>query len=198
MKNPGLLMDRLVQHACEQGASHAAVLPAAGIQIEDRLADLCRDPRCEAYGLAAGCPPHVGGPAELRSLLKDFHRALFFKIDVPTEILLTEERHHIYKQLHEIAAGLEQAAIDQGCTRARAFAGGSCKRIFCMDQAECRVVSANQPCRHPNHARPSMSGYGINVSGLMQAAGWQMDRITRDTSPATVPTGSVSGLVLVD
>jgi hypothetical protein len=42
-----------------------------------------------------------------------------------------------------------------------------------------------------------MSGFGINVSKLMQAAGWHLDRITRDTDPDEVPTGTVSGLVLV-
>ena len=191
------MLSQLTRLACEQGADRAAIISTTDIHVEDRLAGLCRHPQCEVYGLSASCPPHVGGPSEFRKLLAGLHWAIFFKIDVPTDILLSEERLHIYKLLHEIAAGIEQAAIDQGWPHARAFAGGSCKRIFCHDQPDCRVVDAGTPCRHPDHARPSMSGYGINVSRLMNAAGWQLNRITRDTTPESVPMGSVSGLVLV-
>ena len=191
------VLNQLTQLACEQGADRAAIISTSDIHVEDRLADLCRHPRCEVYGLSASCPPHVGGPSELRKLLAGLDWAIFFKIDVPTDILLSEERRHVYKLLHEIAAGIEQAAIERGWPNARAFAGGSCKKIFCGDHADCRVVDAGNPCRHPHHARPSMSGYGINVSRLMSAAGWQLNRITRDTTPESVPMGAVSGLVLV-
>lgn len=199
--NPGpgcpAILSQLTRLACEQGADRAAIISTTDIHVEDRLADLCRHPRCEVYGLSASCPPHVGGPSEFRKLLSGFDWAIFFKIDVPTDILLSVERRHVYKLLHEIAAGIEQTAIDRGWPNARAFAGGSCKRIFCDDQPDCRVVDVGKPCRHPRHARPSMSGYGINVSRLMSAAGWQLNRITRDTNPEAVPMGSVSGLVLV-
>lgn len=191
------LLNGLADLARELGAGQAAILHATDIVVDEGLVDFCRSPDCDAYGLAASCPPHVGGPAEFRNLLKAFDWAICFKIDVPTEILLGEERLHIYKLLHEIAAGIEQAAVNRGCPNARAFAGGSCKKIFCMDHLNCRVVYSDGPCRYPNQARPSMSGYGINVSRLMQAAGWRMDRITRTTTPDEIPMGSVSGLVLV-
>jgi len=42
-----------------------------------------------------------------------------------------------------------------------------------------------------------MSGFGINVSKMLQAAGWHMDKITCETDPDDVPMGLVSGLVLV-
>jgi predicted metal-binding protein len=191
------LLDRLVRYACEQGAGSAAIVSTTDIVVDEKLAAFCRAPACDAYGRAASCPPHVGGPTEFRKRLQVFDWAIFLKIDVPTEILLSEERLHIYKLLHEIVAGVQKAAVEQGCPEARAFAGGSCKKIFCRSQPDCRVVDRGGLCRHPDYARPSMSGYGINVGELMNTAGWHMDRITRKTDPDAVPMGSVSGLVLV-
>lgn len=43
-----------------------------------------------------------------------------------------------------------------------------------------------------------MSGFGIDVSRLMAAAGWKMNRITRTTKPDAVPTGPITALVLID
>ncbi len=42
-----------------------------------------------------------------------------------------------------------------------------------------------------------MSGYGINVSKMVQAAGWTMDRITRETDPDAISMGMLCGLVLI-
>jgi hypothetical protein len=69
--------------------------------------------------------------------------------------------------------------------------------LFCRDHIDCRVLAEGGACRNSHRARPSMSGFGINVSKLMKSAGWHLDRITRDTDPDDVPMGSVSGLVLV-
>ena len=191
------LLERLVPVACRQGASQAAVIAAADIRVDEQLASLCRAPDCDSYGLAASCPPHVGGPDEFRRLQKMFAWALFLKIDVPTEILLREERLEVYRLLHEIVSTLRQAAVDEGYGDARGFAGGSCKKIFCGDRPDCQVVDRGSPCRHPGLANPSMSGYGIDVFRLMETAGWHMDRITKKTNPEAVPMGSVAGLVLV-
>jgi len=182
--------------ACEWGASGAATVATADIVVNDAFAELCRLPDCPVYGLSAGCPPHVGGPFEMRKLLTQYKRAIALKIDVPTDILLGEERFSVYRVLHEIVAAVEQAAAGKGFSNARAFAGGSCKRIFCADHPDCSVL-AGGPCHHPDRARPSMSGYGIDVSRLMNVAGWQMSWITRNTSAEEVPMGALVGMVLV-
>ncbi len=191
------LFDRLIRLADEQGASQAVVIPTASIVVDDSLADLCRSPDCKVYGQAASCPPHVGGPSEFRKLLSHFERAIVFKIDVPTPILLSDARLPVYRRLHGVAAAIEQAAIAGGVPDARAFAGGSCKQIFCCDLPSCPVIAEASACRHPDRARPSMSGYGVDVARLMAAAGWRMDRITRETSPEAVPMGALVGLVLI-
>ena len=71
------------------------------------------------------------------------------------------------------------------------------KKSFCHNHAECRVISKKGKCRNPQHARPSMSGLGINVSKLFAAAGWtMMSTVTHDDDTTTKMT-SICGLVLV-
>ena len=190
-------LQQLSRQALQTGASRTAVIAASDIRVEDRLAAMCRPPQCDAYGLAASCPPHVGGPKEFRRLQRMFEWAIFLKIEVPTEILLSEERLAVYRLLHEIVSTVRKAAVDEGYDDARGFAGGSCRKIFCGDQPDCQVVDRGGTCRHPDRAHPSMSGYGIDVFRLMETAGWHMERITKDTAPENVPMGSVAGLVLV-
>ena len=192
-----MVLGQLTDLACRLGASAAAVISTSEISVEEDLAMLCREPQCENYGLSTSCPPYVAGPSGFRELQKKFQQAVVFKIDVPSEILLSSQRRDIFQLLHEIAAKIEQTAVNMGYPNSKAFAGGSCKKLFCEDHIDCRVLADGGACRNPDRARPSMSGFGINVSKLLQAAGWQMDRITRDTDPEVVPMGTVSGLVLV-
>ena len=192
------VVERLAGLALAMGASAAEPVSAAAIVVEDELAGFCLPPLCDGYGTSAKCPPHTSGPTGFRRLCKDYRCALVLKIEVPTEILLSHQRQEIYYLLHQIAAEVEKSARATGLPRARAFAGGCCKQIFCYDHAACRVLSGGGTCRHEEVSRPSMSGYGINVTRLVAAAGWSMDRITRDTDPDAVPTGSVTALVLID
>ena len=142
-------LDELTQLARRLGASGGAAISASEICIEDNLAKLCQDPQCENYGLSTGCPPHVPGPDGFREFQKNFQQAVVFKIDVPTEILLSSQRREIFQLLHEIAAGVEQAAVEMGYSQSRGFAGGSCKMLFCRDHADCRVLAEGDACRHP-------------------------------------------------
>jgi len=196
-KNVGASLKELVQLACRLGASDAGTVSTNNISAEDDLANMCRDSPCEHFGLSINCPPNVTGPSGFRELLKNYQQAMVFKIDVSTEILLSNERRDVFRLLHEIAANIELAAVEMGYRNPKAYAGGSCKLLFCQDQTECRVLAEDGECRYPQVARPSMSGYGINVSKLMEAAGWTMDRITRETDPDAVPMGMLCGLVLI-
>ena len=191
------VLKELTQLACQLSASDAGAISTTDISVEEDLANLCREPRCENYGLSAGCPPHVAGPAGFRKLLKTFEHAVVFKIDVPSEILLSDERRDIFRLLHEIAASIEQSAIDMGFHDSNAYAGGSCKQIFCRDHPDCRVLAENGKCRNPLFARPSMSGFGINVLKLKKAAGWMSNKTPRESDPDTVSMETVCGLVLI-
>jgi predicted metal-binding protein len=190
-------LKELTELACRLGANDAQGISTEHISVDDTLVDLCKESRCANYGLSVNCPPHVSGPSGFRELLKDYQQAVVFKIEVPTEILLSEDSRDLFIMLQEIAAAVEQSAVERGYRNSKGFAGGSCKQLFCQDHDECRVLAGEGECLHPLSARPSMSGFGIHVSGLMKAAGWSMDRITRETRPDDVSTGMLCGLVLV-
>jgi len=191
------LLKDLVKMAYRLGVSNAKIITTDMISVEDELAALCLQPRCEHYGLSRRCPPHTGGPAEFRELKKAFRKALVFKIDVNSESLLSEERRDIFQVLQGIAANLELAAIEKGYDRSRAYAGGSCKAVFCSDHACCEVLEGKGQCRNPDRSRPSMSGFGINVTKLMDAAGWSMKRIPKGPQAAGGSLATVCGLLLI-
>jgi predicted metal-binding protein len=191
------VLKELTQVACRLGANDAQVVSTAQVSVEDSLANICRESPEACYGLSVNCPPHVSGPPGFRELLKNYDQALIFKIDVPTEVFMSEERWDVFRKIQEIAAGIEASAVEMGAVASKAFAGSSCKLLFCQDYDDCRVLAEGKECRYPQKARPSMSGFGINVGKLMEAAGWRMDRITRETDPNSVPMGMVCGMVLV-
>lgn len=193
--NPQL--DQLIKLAIQSGASMAESIPVGNISAEEDLADLCRKPQCRNYGLGAGCPPHVSGPSGFRKLLENMKHAIVIRIDVPSSILFSDQRHDIVKLLHEIGANVELSAVEMGFTFSRAFAGSSCKKIFCHEHSECRVIANNGKCRNPETARPSMSGYGINVSKLMKAAGWSSKIDMNHAGPDSESMSWVAGLILI-
>ena len=187
----------LLQDAQQSGASEAKIISARDIVVDHHLADMCREPRCENYGLSKSCPPHVSGPTVFKQALEKFSQAVFFKIDVPSEILYSSERREVFQLLHEIASGIETSAVKMGFVDARAYAGGSCKKIFCHDHGECLALSEKGKCRNPQHARPSMSGFGVNVAKLFKTAGWKMNWTAHDTDSTETPMANVCGLVLI-
>lgn len=192
-----MVFQELIQSAHRLGATEAGIISTSDISVEDDLARLCHEPRCKHYGLSANCPPHVSGPSGFRKLLKNFEQALVFKIEVPSEILLSDEHDEIFRLLHEIAAAIEREAVRMGYFNSRAYAGGSCKQLFCQDHPHCRVLKEGGKCWHPDRARPSMSGFGINVSKLIRAAGWSMNRVIPEAKSITSPMGTICGLVLI-
>jgi predicted metal-binding protein len=188
---------QLIQDAQKSGASELAILSTRTIVVDDDLADSCREPRCENYGLSKSCPPHVPGPSAFRKKLEEFTQAIFFRIDVPSEIFYSSERREFFQLLHEVAAGIEKSAIEMGFPQAQAYAGGSCKKVFCHAYPECLALAGKGECRNPGFARPSMSGFGINVAKLYEAAGWTMRTTTPDVGSTKDKTASVCGLVLI-
>ncbi|MRR20366.1 DUF2284 domain-containing protein [bacterium] len=190
-------LEELIERAFELGVSDARIIPAHSLVVEDRFAEMCSSLPCPGYGLSPSCPPHAMKPAEFRALLTHFEHALVFKIDVPTEILLSDGRLDAAKRIHEISADIERLARGKGYVNSRGFAAGSCKMIFCSEQAKCLVLDENAACRFPDQARPSLSGLGVNFLELSKTLGWQFEIITKDTMPDDVPMGIMVGLVLI-
>ncbi|MFC1888391.1 DUF2284 domain-containing protein [Thermodesulfobacteriota bacterium] len=190
-------LKELIRLARGLGMSGGAAVSTRDIVIDDGLAELCRKPGCDNYGLSPSCPPHVGGPSRFRELRERFEHALVVKIDVPTEILLSVEVRDIMRLLHEIVSRVEGAAVEMGYSDSQAFAGGSCKKLFCPDHADCRILEGDGNCRNPENARPSMSGFGIDVARLMQAATWTLGETTGSEDGDGTSTAPLCGLVLV-
>jgi len=189
--------DTLIQHALALGVRDARVIAVEEISVADHLAAMCGEQRCDGYGLSANCPPHVMRPDQFRELLKQYRHALVFKFDVPTEILMSDERLEITRMLHEIAAGIEQYALENDYTKVQGLAGGSCKRLFCDEYDTCSVLTGEGDCRFPAVARPSIAGVGINFFELSKALGWQITKITTDTKSDDTPVGLLAGMVLL-
>jgi predicted metal-binding protein len=188
----------LTERALDAGATGAMIIAARDIVVRDELADRCREPGCENYGKSKSCPPNVAGPSMFRRLLEAFTQAMLFKIDVPSDILFSSERLEVFRLLHTTAAGIERSAVELGFDEARAYAGGSCKELFCPDHHECLALSEKGSCRNPEQARPSMSGFGIDVASLFKTAGWTMNWVFDDNGPTKTKMANVCGLVLID
>ena len=184
----------LLELARHLGAADAVLIEVEEIVVKDELAGMCFEPRCDGYGRSLSCPPHVGGPQAFREMMPDYEKALVFKLEVPKEVSFSFERNEVLALIHEIGAGVEKAARELGAAKARAFAGGSCKELFCADYPECRVLDEGKACRNPHLARPSMSGHGIDVGKLMETAGWPQNSVVAKEET----TATFTGLVLLE
>ncbi len=189
--------EELLTLARTLGASEAAIIDSAEIVLKDSLAALCVEPRCPNYGLASSCPPHVSGPTGFGELIAHHPHALVYKIEVDADVLLSPEVADLMRLIHEIGTSVERRALDLAYARASAFGGGSCKNLFCGEEPDCRVVDRGGDCRHPDLARPSMSGFGVDTTALMRSAGWILQRVDPGAKPPTNAMGTVCGLVLL-
>ena len=187
----------LIQQALALGAHGAATISPDQVPIQDNLADLCAELKCDGYGQSMSCPPQVAGPAWFRARLAQSALVLAFKFDVPTQILHSSQRWDLFGLLHQTAAGLEDIARQAGFENSFSLAGGSCKNIFCSSHYQCQVLSAGGPCRNPDSARPSMSGYGVNVKDLAGALNWPMESTVSDPTAGQMPTALLAGMVVV-
>lgn len=187
----------LLHFAENNGASKAARISPGSIHIENRLAAFCRSPKCPNYGRSMSCPPNVSGPAGFRKLVDMSSHAIVIRIEIDGDSLHGEQRHEVMRLLHEITAAVEKEAKRIGFPHSRAFAGGSCKMSFCAEHEQCRVLTGEGLCRHPESARPSMSGYGINVGDLMKEVGWSTDLFPPRDMDGEEQLAWVAGLVLL-
>lgn len=203
MKMENIVMSKpqlanLIQEAKKLGATSSAIISSKEIQVKNSLAALCNgEYACPNYGLAASCPPHVEGPAEFRKWQEQSKYSVTVKIELPTPVMFSDERKGVMQLLHQIVAAVEQKAVEMGFKKSKAFAGGSCKKLFCDDQEKCCVVAENGPCRHIEFARPSMSGFGIDVTQLMSSSGWSGSKAEKSNLAEKDATSWVAGLIML-
>lgn len=192
------ILERLTQEAQKLGATSSAIIASKDINIKDDLAALCNgEYTCPNYGLAASCPPNVEGPVGFKKWQAHSEYSITVKIELPTSVMFSDERNDVMKLLHQIVAAVELKAIESGLKKSKGFAGGSCKELFCEDQENCNVVTENKPCRHIESARPSMSGFGIDVTLLMKSSGWSAPIADKSNITDKDGTSWVAGLILL-
>ncbi len=187
---------KLQKKAVEMGAGDAKIISVDRIPVEDEVVEMCKAHLCKGYGKSVNCPPHVMGPGQAREWIEKYERALFFKIDVSPQVLLSEDRFETFKTVYMIASRLEASAIEEGFPLAKGLAAGSCKPVFCKGRA-CDALMHQGECRYPSLARPSMEALGINVFKLSRDVGWDIYTILKDSDPETVPKGMLAGLILL-
>jgi predicted metal-binding protein len=98
------------------------------------------------------------------------------------------------KKPNELKAGLallKQTAIRFGATDSAVIFSGDIRT-----DNTCCVVADKLPCRHMNEARPSLSGFGIDVIQLMNTSGWPVVK-TEQHKGGPEDSSWVAGLILV-
>jgi predicted metal-binding protein len=129
---------------------------------------------CPDYGKWLTCPPYSPTPTETRALLREYKRALLFR--------MKPDKRKMLRSL----VNLERRIFLGGHRKALAFSGGSCNL--------CRVCNIrSRTCRKPEIARPSMEACGIDVFETARRAGCQISILKDKTSEFTY-----FGMILVD
>jgi len=129
---------------------------------------------CPDYGMWLTCPPYSPTPTETRALLREYKRALVFR--------MKPDKGKMMKSL----ANLERSLFLRDHPKALAFSGGSCKL--------CRICNVqSRTCRNPEIARPSMEACGIDVFETVKSVGYQI-AIMKDKNAEF----TYFGMVLID
>jgi predicted metal-binding protein len=171
----------LVEKAREFGATHAALMPADQVVVDERVRLKCTVPVCQGYGNYLHCPPNTMSVAEFRVVLGRFSVALLVQVESSRDSSDVDEAGLAGKNAAELEAllhgepnrllgriinRLEAEAFKAGYYYAAGFGGGIC--LLCP---ECVGVAGGEPCRRPFEARPAMEGMGIDVFKTAAYAG---------------------------
>ncbi|MBA3012090.1 MAG: methyltransferase domain-containing protein [Proteobacteria bacterium] len=109
---------------------------------------------CKGFGKNIQCPPQGMAHDKTRLLLDDYTRAFLVRGAPPG------------KRFHTALLALEKKAFLDGFHKAFVFGAGPCP--------VCPACPEEGRCLHPDLARPSMEGSGIDVYASVAAAGWSL------------------------
>jgi predicted metal-binding protein len=137
-------------------------------------------------------------PDEFRKHLSSFRWVLAFKFDMPADVMQGPEHREASVLLHQATAAIEHHAKTLGFDRACGYSGGGCKKSLCFEYPDCAALQEGGQCRHPDEARPSLSGMGVNWYVLSQRLGWLMHTTEDGVANHRAPTIMISGLVLLE
>jgi predicted metal-binding protein len=148
---------KLVQRAESLGAESARLVRASTIATAPWVRLKCQY-GCDGYGSSRCCPPHTPTPDGTRKVIDCYKRAILFEAG--------------RREPRQIAVRLEREAFLAGYYKALGLGAGPCS--LCKE--ECAF---DEPCRHPEQARPSMEACGIDVFATARANGFTIE-VVRD------------------
>jgi predicted metal-binding protein len=181
MPNPRFDASRLVNLAIECGMADPKIINASDIVVSEWVRWKCRY-GCPDYGLWLKCPPYSPSLAETRTLLREYRRALLFRIRPASGY----DGSHVVGNVYRALSELERKIFLGGYRKALGFGGGECD--LCE---KCEIQSGT--CRNPLIARPSMEGCGIDVFETAKRAGYKLSILnSKDLEFSWI------GMVLID
>ncbi len=194
-------MERYRLLAIELGASDAKIIPTKSIKVDERVRLKCLIPRCARAGETPNCPPYAPDLDLVRRAISLYSMAILLKCDVPISKssrqrktgTIPKEAMLFHKKGAEVVSALERQAFKDGYSLAMGLAGGSCKDYLCQGMA-CQFLE-NRQCRFPLQSRPSIEAMGINVTELINEAGWATYALLDDMQK--IPVAITVGLVFI-
>jgi predicted metal-binding protein len=152
----------------EKGCEDYRWIDAASIVVAQWVRMKCRF-GCEDYGRTAACPPHNPPVDECREFIGEYTSAVVFRFE---KRLDDPEKRHVWTA--ELNATLLE--IERG-----AFLAGS-EKAFVMGTSSCHICDecpgTPETCLHPESARPSAEGLGVDVFSTVRACGYPIEVLT--------------------
>lgn len=188
--------------AIKLGASEAKTIPADSIQVDERVRLKCLVPRCGRAGETPNCPPYAPDLDLVRRAFALYSTAILFKCGVQIDKIKPgreisaagkKQMRQYHKKGNEVAAALERQAFKDGYHLAMGLGGGSCKDYLC-EGAPCQYLESGT-CRFPLQSRPSIEAMGIDVTRLINDAGWASYALLDDLNK--IPEAITVGLVFI-
>jgi len=208
-------LEKLRKGAIETGAAKAVVISASDVIIDPRVRLKCMIPKCYMSGSCGHCPPHGYSIQEVKNIVSQFERAVFFRVEVKSNIIAAESLYKAvesgvmdregnafnlggyYILVFSIAKILQKRARAMGYTKTHGFAAGNCRDPFCHLQPHCQDLMTENGCRHPELSSYSMEASGMDVFLMAAKTGWDHYPIGGSCIPEKVPQGNLMGLVLI-
>ena len=168
------------------GASDAVIVKASSVEVDERVRLKCTIPRCTRAGETPNCPPHAPDLDTVRKAIRRYSSAVLFKCDVTPHIgLCTGERYHE-------GGAAAHASFPQKGKRDRIRSGARHTRTDIISQwgwaeVHARTISARDrsassstaDIHSRNGSRPAIEAMGIDVTKLINGAGWAALRSPR-------------------
>jgi len=163
-------LQRLKRCAKENGAILARSISIDTVVVDERVYYKCLY-GCPSYDSSKMCPPNTPLPRDFERALRKYEWGV-----------LVKTRPH---EINEIVVEVERKAFLLGHYLALGLRGGPC--MLCD---EC--TDPDEPCRHPDKARPSMEALGIDVFATLRNA-----RISAELKKSSEDEWFYHGLILV-